>query len=53
MREKGVIFCGLLLLVALPNIAGAMDDPYLVTLFSRVVIYALAAVQRAYLGEGG
>jgi branched-chain amino acid transport system permease protein len=53
MREKGVIFCGLLLLVALPNIAGAMDDPYLVTLFSRVVIYALAAVSLDFiLGYG-
>ena len=42
------------LLLALPVIAGAADEPYLVTLFSRILIYALAAVSLdLMLGFGG
>jgi branched-chain amino acid transport system permease protein len=40
--------------VALPAVAGMADEPYLVTLFSRILIYALAAVSLdLMLGFGG
>jgi branched-chain amino acid transport system permease protein len=42
------------LLLALPVLAGMADEPYLVSLFSRILIYALAAVSLdLMLGFGG
>jgi branched-chain amino acid transport system permease protein len=42
------------LLLALPLVAELADEPYLVTLFSRILIYALAAVSLdLMLGFGG
>ncbi len=42
------------LLLALPPLAGIADETYLVTLFSRILIYALAAVSLdLMLGLGG
>ena len=44
----------LLLLLLLPLLADYLDDPYLVTLFSRILIYALAAVSLdLIIGYGG
>jgi len=43
-----------MLLMALPVVAGITDEPYLVTLVSRILIYALAAVSLdLMLGFGG
>jgi branched-chain amino acid transport system permease protein len=43
-----------IMLLALPPIAGVMDEVYLITLFSRILIYALAAVSLdLMLGLGG
>jgi branched-chain amino acid transport system permease protein len=48
------IVLGAALLVGLPVVAGLADEPYLVTLFSRILIYALAAVSLdLMLGFGG
>jgi branched-chain amino acid transport system permease protein len=48
------IVLGAALLVSLPVVAGLADEPYLVTLFSRILIYALAAVSLdLMLGFGG
>ena len=45
---------GLVCLAALPPLAMALDEPFLVTLFSRVLIYALAAVSLDLIvGYGG
>mgnify|MGYP000280104293 FL=1 len=53
-RKTIAIVAGALLLVALPVIAGLTDEPYLVTLASRILIYALAAVSLdLMLGFGG
>ena len=53
MRRKAVLLGGLSLLLVLPGLAALFDDPYLVTLFTRVVIYALAAVSLDFiLGYG-
>ena len=42
------------MLLALPVLAGMADEPYLVSLFSRILIYALAAVSLdLMLGFGG
>jgi branched-chain amino acid transport system permease protein len=46
--------CGGLLLLFLPQIAQLTNEPYLVSLFSRILIYALAAVSLdLILGYGG
>ncbi len=53
-RQTICLACGGLLLLGLPVIAGMLDDVYLVTLFSRILIYALAAVSLdLMLGLGG
>jgi len=53
-RRTIAIASGAALLVALPALAGMADEPYLVTLFSRILIYALAAVSLdLMLGFGG
>jgi branched-chain amino acid transport system permease protein len=53
-RRTIAIASGAALLVALPALAGVADEPYLVTLFSRILIYALAAVSLdLMLGFGG
>jgi len=43
-RRRWLPLAGLALLAMIPVIAGLADDPYLVTIFTRVVILALAAV---------
>lgn len=43
-RRRWLPLAGLALLATVPVIAGLADDPYLVTIFTRVVILALAAV---------
>jgi len=53
-RRTIAISIGAAALVALPWLAGVADEPYLVTLFSRILIYALAAVSLdLMLGFGG
>ena len=53
-RRSLAIASGGLLLLALPLLAVLLDEPYLVTLFSRILIYALAAVSLdLMLGFGG
>ena len=53
-RRTIAIMIGAVALVALPSLAGVADEPYLVTLFSRILIYALAAVSLdLMLGFGG
>jgi branched-chain amino acid transport system permease protein len=53
-RRTIAITIGAAALVALPALAGVADEPYLVTLFSRILIYALAAVSLdLMLGFGG
>jgi len=53
-RKTLSIACGGVLLLFLPAIAGMADEPYLITLFSRILIYALAAVSLdLMLGFGG
>lgn len=43
-RRRWLPLAGLALLATVPVIAGATDDPYLITIFTRIVILALAAV---------
>ena len=43
-RKSIVLFVGLALLLALPPLTIAMDEAYFISLFSRILIYALAAV---------
>ncbi|NQW02033.1 MAG: branched-chain amino acid ABC transporter permease [Rhodospirillales bacterium] len=43
-RKALVLGLGLVLLLALPPIALAMDEGFFISLFSRILIYALAAV---------
>ena len=43
-RKSIVLLLGLALLLALPPLAIAMDEAYFISLFSRILIYALAAV---------
>lgn len=43
-RRRWLPLAGLALLATVPLIAGVTDDPYLVTIFTRIVILALAAV---------
>ena len=53
-RRSIAITIGAVLLLALPVLAGMADEPYLVSLFSRILIYALAAVSLdLMLGFGG
>jgi branched-chain amino acid transport system permease protein len=53
-RRTIAITIGAGLLLALPVLAGLADEPYLVSLFSRILIYALAAVSLdLMLGFGG
>ena len=53
-RRTIAITIGAVFLAALPVLAGLFDEPYLVSLFSRVLIYALAAVSLdLMLGFGG
>ncbi len=53
-RKALAVAVGATVLLALPPIAGAMDEVYLITLFSRILIYALAAVSLdLMLGLGG
>ncbi len=54
IRERYVNLCLLLLLVAVPLWAHFSDEPFTITLMTRVVIYALAAVGlNIALGLGG
>lgn len=43
-RKSIVLLAGLVLLLALPPVAIAMDEEFFISLFSRILIYALAAV---------
>ena len=53
-RKNLSIVIATALLLALPIVADMADEPYLVTLFSRILIYALAAVSLdLMLGFGG
>ena len=53
-RRTIAITIGAVFLAALPVLAGLFDEPYVVSLFSRVLIYALAAVSLdLMLGFGG
>ena len=53
-RETLSVTIGAAFLLALPAIAGLTGEPYLVSLFSRILIYALAAVSLdLMLGFGG
>ena len=53
-RKALTVATAALLLLALPPIAQMIDEAYLVTLFSRILIYALAAVSLdLMLGLGG
>lgn len=52
-RRRWLPLAGLLALAAIPAIAALADDPYLVTIFTRVVILALAATSLDFiLGYG-
>ena len=55
MNRKTIAICiSAVFLVALPPLAGMADEPYLVSFFSRILIYALAAVSLdLMLGFGG
>jgi len=53
-RKTVSVATGAALLVVLPVVAGVTGEPYLVSLFSRILIYALAAVSLdLMLGFGG
>jgi branched-chain amino acid transport system permease protein len=53
-RKTLSVATGAAMLLALPAVAGMAGEPYLVTLFSRILIYALAAVSLdLMLGFGG
>ncbi len=53
-RQKSCLTIGALLLVLLPLLASLAGEPYLVSLFSRILIYALAAASLdLILGYGG
>ncbi|HHH39036.1 MAG TPA: branched-chain amino acid ABC transporter permease [Sedimenticola sp.] len=54
LRQRIVLTTGLLLLLLLPTVSALLDNPYLVSLFSRLLIYALAAVSLdLIIGYGG
>ncbi len=53
-RKAVVVSAGMLFLVTLPAAADYFKEPYLISLFSRILIYALAAVSLDLLiGYGG
>ncbi|MEZ5583374.1 MAG: branched-chain amino acid ABC transporter permease, partial [Candidatus Competibacteraceae bacterium] len=53
-RKTGVLTTGLLFLLVLPLLAESVGQPYLISLFSLILIYALAAVSLDLLiGYGG
>jgi branched-chain amino acid transport system permease protein len=53
-RRTIAVSIGTIVLLVLPVAAGLVDEPYLVSLFSRILIYALAAVSLdLMLGFGG
>ena len=53
-RRRLVLGTGLTILLLLPAMASFAGDPYLITLFSRILIYALAAVSLdLIIGYGG
>ena len=53
-RKNLLLTTGATLLLILPPIADMVREPYLVSLFSRILIYALAAVSLdLMLGYGG
>ena len=53
-RKRLILGTGLLFLLLLPLLASAMGDAYLVSFFSRILIYALVAVSLdLILGYGG
>jgi len=52
--RRAVLWAGLAFLVVLPPLALALDEPFYVTLFTRILIFALAAVSLdLILGFGG
>jgi len=54
IRKNLFLASGIMLLLALPQLAHMAGEPYLVSLFSRILIYALAAVSLdLILGYGG
>jgi branched-chain amino acid transport system permease protein len=53
-RERLILWAGLVVLAGLPGVALLAGEPYLVSLFSRVLIYGLAAASLdLILGYGG
>lgn len=53
-RKRVVLLAGLMLLALLPPVMTALDQPFYVGLFTRVLIYAIAAVSLdLILGYGG
>jgi branched-chain amino acid transport system permease protein len=53
-RTRLTLFAGFILLLLLPPVSGFFGDSYLVSLFSRLLIYALAAVSLdLIIGYGG
>lgn len=53
-RRMLVVIVGLLFFILLPPVASIIGDEYLVTLFTRILIYALAAVSLdLIIGYGG
>ena len=52
--KTGIVLAGLLFLIGLPHVASALKDSYYIGVFSRIFIYALAAVSLdLILGYGG
>jgi len=52
--KTGIILAGLLLLLGFPPVASALKEPFYIGVFSRIFIYALAAVSLGLiLGYGG
>ena len=45
--RTGIILAGLLLLLGFPPVASALREPFYIGVFSRIFIYALAAVSLA------
>lgn len=53
-RRSWLLIIGLVFFLLLPPAALGMNDPYLITLFTRILIYALAAVSLdLIIGYGG
>lgn len=52
--RTGIVLAGLLFLIGLPPVASALKEPFYIGVFSRIFIYALAAVSLdLILGYGG